>query len=137
MKLRITVEGVSYEVEVEVLEAGDSSGLITAPPVVALAPSPASGSAPAKPRPAGAKGPAPKTGGEAGGEKVCRSPIAGTITQVRVKAGDSIALNQVLIVMEAMKMETNIASPVVGKVKDVKVKPGEAVKQGQVLIDFE
>jgi methylmalonyl-CoA carboxyltransferase small subunit len=93
--------------------------------------------APVKPRPTGGKAPAPRAGAEAGGEKSCRSPIAGTITQVRVKAGDTIALNQVLIVMEAMKMETNIASPVVGKVKEVKVKPGEAVKQGQVLVEFD
>jgi biotin carboxyl carrier protein len=132
MKLRITLEGVSYEVEVEVLEPGDSAGLITAPPTVALPPQPAAAARPS--RPAGGKS-APAKAADTG-EKVCRSPIAGTITQVRVKAGDSISLNQVLIVMEAMKMETNIASPVVGVVKDVKVKPGEAVKQGQVLIEF-
>jgi glutaconyl-CoA/methylmalonyl-CoA decarboxylase subunit gamma len=135
MKLRITVEGVSYDVDVEVLDQGEGSGMITAPPAVAPPVSAAPrGPAPARPSRAssGAAG-----GASGGGEKTVKSPIAGTITQVRVKAGDAIGLNQVLLVMEAMKMETNIASPVVGKVKAVKVAAGEAVKQGQVLVEFD
>jgi methylmalonyl-CoA carboxyltransferase small subunit len=138
MKLRITVEGVSYDVDVEVLDQGEGSGMITAPPAIAPPVSAAPrGPAPARPSRASSAATGGASGASGGGEKTVKSPIAGTITQVRVKAGDAIGLNQVLLVMEAMKMETNIASPVVGKVKAVKVAAGEAVKQGQVLVEFE
>lgn len=134
MKLRITVEGVSYEVDVEVLD----SGMITAPPLGAPVVSSAAG--PAKPASRAKAAPPPPPGAAApgpAGERNCRSPIAGTITQVKVKPGDVVAVNQVVLVMEAMKMETNISSPVAGTVKEVKVKPGDGVKLGHVLVEFE
>jgi len=132
MKLRITVEGQAYEVEVEVLEGGT----VTGPPAIqplarpAAAPAPAAPAAPPAKKPAAAK---PVAGGS---DKVLTSPIAGTITQVKVKVGDQVAINQVLLVMEAMKMETNIASPVAATVKSVTASVGDAVKQGQVLVEF-
>lgn len=133
MKLRVTVAGVSYDVDVEVLDAG----AITAPPlgapVVAQPPKPATSAAPKPGKPA----PAPAAAPSAGGEKVCKSPIAGTVTQVKVKPGDTVAVNQVVVVLEAMKMETNISSPVAGTVKAVNVKAGEAVKHGAVLVELE
>ncbi len=132
MKLRITVEGVAYEVEVEVLEDG---GTITAPPPIAMHHAPAAAKSTAR----SAKTAAPPAVRSAGapGEKNCKAPIAGTIVQLKVKPGDAVAINQVLVVMEAMKMETNIACPVAGKVKNVVVKTGQAVKAGEVLVEFE
>jgi multidrug efflux pump subunit AcrA (membrane-fusion protein) len=53
------------------------------------------------------------------------------------RSPDVVEVNQVVAVMEAMKMETNVASPVAGKVKSVGVKAGEPVKAGQVLIELE
>ena len=140
MKLRITVEGTTYDVDVEVLEGGPAgASTITAPPPIAsVGPAnSAPGAMPARPSrlPAG-----PTSGGGASGgadTKVCKAPIAGNVVAVKVKSGDGVAINQVLVVMEAMKMETNIASPVAAKVKAVLVKPGDAVKAGQILVEFE
>jgi methylmalonyl-CoA carboxyltransferase small subunit len=65
-----------------------------------------------------------------------KAPIVGTVMSVKVKPGDTIQLNQVLLVMEAMKMETNVASPFAGVVKSVLVNPGEAVKADQALVEI-
>jgi methylmalonyl-CoA carboxyltransferase small subunit len=61
----------------------------------------------------------------------------GTVMSIKVVPGDSVEVNQVLVVMEAMKMETNIASPIAGKVKSVPATVGSAVKAGQILIELE
>ncbi len=66
-----------------------------------------------------------------------KAPLAGTIVEVKVSAGDAISLNQVLLTMEAMKMETLVASPIVGRVATVHVKAGEVVRAGQLLFEFE
>lgn len=130
MKLRITVEGIAYDVDVEMLDGGPvASPMPTIPASV-----PAARPVAAAPAPMAAAVSAPVGGG---GDKVCRAPIAGTVVQVKVKPGDTVSLSQVLLVMEAMKMETNIASPVAGKVKSVRASQGQAVKSGEVLIDFE
>lgn len=131
MKLRITVEGKTYEVDVEVLEEGPAGPLYGSTSfhssTVAGPTSPGT--------PAAAPPVATAAGG--GGEHVVKAPIVGTIVQIKVAPGDTVEVNQVLLVMEAMKMETNVASPIAGKVKTIRVSPGEAVKAGQVLVEFE
>lgn len=113
MKLLITVEGVQYEVDVQVL---DDAGA-TAPAATAAA-------APAKPA-------APATtGGEA------KAPIAGSVLDVKVKVGDNVNVNDPLLVLEAMKMESVVASPQAGQVREILIKPGDNVTAGQVLIRF-
>lgn len=133
MKLRITVEGMAYDVDVEILDGAPAaaSPMMTMP-AVAPAARPV-----AAPMPAAAAPVAAPASGASAGDKVCRAPIAGTVVQIKVKPGDTVSLNQVLVVMEAMKMETNIASPVAGKVKTVRASQGQAVKSGEVLVDFE
>ena len=69
--------------------------------------------------------------------KVCRSPFAGTVVQVSAQAGQTIQVNDVLLVLEAMKMETVITAPIAGKVAKINVNVGDAVQQGQVLVEFE
>jgi methylmalonyl-CoA carboxyltransferase small subunit len=69
--------------------------------------------------------------------KVCRSPCAGVVVRVSAQVGQAIQVNDVLLVLEAMKMETAISSPVAGKVAKVRVGVGDAVQAGQVLIEFE
>ncbi|GIW74984.1 MAG: acetyl-CoA carboxylase biotin carboxyl carrier protein subunit [Phycisphaerae bacterium] len=134
MKLRITLEGKTYEVEVEVVEEGSSGPLYgstsvhstTIPaPVVPKPPS-----TPPSPPPVSAPTTLP-------GERVVKAPIVGTVLQLKVAPGDTVSVNQVLLVMEAMKMETNVASPIAGKVKAIRVSNGESVKAGQVLVEFE
>lgn len=129
MKLRITVEGKVYDVDVEVLDGG------TGGPVSPPRPSAAAASAPSAAAPAPAASEAPPAGED--DERVLRSPIAGSVLQVNVAAGDAVKINQVLMVMEAMKMETNIASPQEGKIRTVHVRAGESVRQGQALVEFE
>lgn len=133
-KLRVTVNGVTYDVEVELLEDDeevDSYGFAAtniqniAPPPTA----PSSGSAPAPAAPR----PSPATGGDS---NVLTSPIPGVIKEVKVKVGDAVQENDPLVVIEAMKMDTIISSPVEGKIKEVQVQAGENVQQGQTLITF-
>lgn len=133
MKLRITVEGKAYEVDVDVLEDANSGyGGYSPPTPRVAAPSRPVEAAPARPAPA------PVSNGNGnGGDRAVKAPIVGTVMQVKVKPGDVVELNQVLLVMEAMKMETNIASPMPGKVKAVLAASGDAVKAGQVLVELE
>ncbi len=69
--------------------------------------------------------------------KVCRSPFSGTVSKVSAQAGQTIQVNDVLLILEAMKMETVITAPIAGKVAKVNVAVGDAVQQGQVLVEFD
>jgi len=60
--------------------------------------------------------------------------MQGTIVRVNVAVGDRVELGQTLCVLEAMKMENNIAADVAGEVSDVRVAPGDSVGAGDVLI---
>jgi biotin carboxyl carrier protein len=135
MKLKITVHGVAYEVDVEVLDAKDemqraASPLPPAPAAAPAAPGPAPGVVPA---PAGRPDPAALPLKDAGG---VASPIAGTVLEVKVKVGDLVEQGQTLLIIEAMKMETAIAAPGAGKIKAVLVAAGDAVRENQTLVDF-
>ena len=68
--------------------------------------------------------------------KVCRSPVAGLVVEVKVQAGAILRADDLILVLEAMKMETRICAPTAGTLKSVKVAPGEAVKVNQILADF-
>ena len=134
MKLLITVQGVQYEVDVEVLEEGATAPPVppAPPPAVAAAASIASSSAPLAPPVAA---PPPSAPSPAGTGEVT-SPIAGNILDVKVSAGDTVEKNGALLVLEAMKMESIVASPQAGTVREVLVKAGDTVTAGQVLIKF-
>ena len=62
------------------------------------------------------------------------APMPGKIISIKVKAGDTVTQNQIVAVLEAMKMENDIQSDIAGTVQSVSVKPGEAVEGGQVLL---
>lgn len=129
MKLKITVDGKLYEVDVEVSEPERARPGFVAPIGHVRVPA-----APVAPPPTAAKG-----GGEAVADesKVCRSPFAGTVSRVETEVGQSVEANDALIVLEAMKMETVITAPGAGKIAKINVGAGDAVSQGQVLIEFE
>jgi biotin carboxyl carrier protein len=129
MKLKITVHGVAYEVDVEVLDAKDEM-VGAASPLPVTAPSAAASGTFAAPPPVA---PAPTAVGDVGG---VASPIAGTVLEVKVKAGDEVSQGQELLVIEAMKMETAIAAPRAGSVKAVLVAAGDSVRETQTLIEF-
>ncbi len=131
MKLKITVHGVAYEVDVEVLDAGEGF-----PQVPQVRPRNSdknpSGTAAPKPR-SSAPGPAASSG--PGG--AVTSPIAGTIVEIKCKPGDQVEKSQILLVIEAMKMKTSIAAPAAGKVKAVPIAVGDTVRESQTLVEFE
>jgi methylmalonyl-CoA carboxyltransferase small subunit len=127
LKLKITVDGKVYEVDVDFSEPE--------PQQTAYIPPSAQTRVPAAPAPAA---PAPPGGAPVADEgKVCRSPIAGVVVRVSAQVGQSIQANDVLLVLEAMKMETVITSPVAGKVAHVNASAGEPVQAGQVLVELE
>ncbi len=127
MKLKVTVEGKVYEVEVEVAEPDITTGVRYVQ--TGVAPSAPSVNIPAMPSAGHDK--------VADEGKVCRSPLAGVVSEVHVEVGQEVTADQQLVVLEAMKMFTTITSPVAGKIKSVLVEKTSAVKQGQVLLEFE
>ena len=107
-KYRVNVNGTAYEVEIEEM---------------AGAPVAAPGAAPAA-------APAPAASGA--GESI-NAPMPGNILSVNVAAGDTVKQGQVLMVLEAMKMENEIMAPRDGKVTAVAVAKGAAVESGALL----
>ncbi|MFO7653250.1 MAG: biotin/lipoyl-containing protein [Candidatus Krumholzibacteriia bacterium] len=141
MKLKITVHGVAYEVDVEVLDAKDEFAAATPLPPMRRSAAPAGNPAGAPPvaPPPGRSGQAPagaSPAAAAGGKQVA-SPIAGTVVEVKCKAGDEVRQGQELLVIEAMKMETAISAPAAGKVKSVPVAAGDSIRENEVLVEFE
>jgi methylmalonyl-CoA carboxyltransferase 1.3S subunit len=126
LKLKITVDGKVYEVDVEVAEPEPPHAI----PMPTHARMPASKPAAAPPGP-------PTAVPVADESKVCRSPISGVIVRLSAQVGQTIQVNDVLLVLEAMKMETTITSPFAGKIAKVNVHPGDGVSAGQVLVEFE
>ncbi len=130
MKIQISVDGTAYEVEVEGLEEGS----LTSPASVAP---PARTTIQSAVVPTAAKlSSHPEDGDTVDETKVCRSPVAGIVVQVHAQAGARVQADELLLVLEAMKMETRISTPVAGTLRSVKVAPGEAVKLNQVLAEF-
>jgi methylmalonyl-CoA carboxyltransferase small subunit len=123
LKLKITVDNKVYEVEVEAVDNEP------APPPTYIIQS-------AAPRAAVAPAP-PPSAGPVNEDKVCRSPISGIVVKVLVQPGQNIQPGDKMLVLEAMKMETNITSPVSGVVAKVNVTQGDSVQSGLVLVEFE
>lgn len=129
-QFNITVNGKTYQVEVE--EVG---GTVSAPaprPAVSQAPSAAPAQAPApvvqKPAPAAAPQEVP-----AGGSAV-NSPMPGTILDIKVTVGKAVKTGEVLMILEAMKMENEIMAPHDGTVASISAVKGASVNAGDVLI---
>ena len=132
MKLKITIDNKVYEVEVEASEPEDAQH----PPAYYFQPSavrvPAA--APAVPKPGGG---AAVDSGPVNEDKVCRSPISGIVVKISAQPGQQIQTGDTLLVLEAMKMETNITAPVSGTISKINVAQGDGVQSGQVLVEFE
>jgi methylmalonyl-CoA carboxyltransferase small subunit len=135
LKLKITVDGKLYEVDVEVASEPEPHPdyvppARTSPSETTAGSTTASG--PAKPR--------PQTGQEQDLEgtveehRVCRSPISGVVVRVTAEVGQAIDANDEIMILEAMKMETVITSPVAGTIARITVRPGDAVQAGQILV---
>ena len=81
--------------------------------------------------------PTPDTDEQECNAKRCRSPVNGIVRVVMVHAGDELQTHDLMLVLEAMKMQTKLTAPTAGKLKCVNVAPGQAVKKDQVLLEFE
>ena len=68
------------------------------------------------------------------GPKIVPAPMTGTIIKVLCQVGQEVKEGDVLLKLEAMKMETSISTPVAGKVVDIRVKPGQNVSAGEALV---
>jgi len=130
----VTVNQVPYRVRI------DGSSQVSSPASSAPAPAPKPAPKTEAPKPAAAKPAAskPASGKSAAsasgpGEKIT-APIPGKVMSVMAKAGDSVSAGQVLLVIEAMKMENNIVSPIDGTVKEVLVSKDADVATGDLLI---
>lgn len=119
-KYNITVNGTSYDVEVE--EVGGAPATSVAAPATPVA-------APAAPKPV-----APSTVAPAAGAQKIDCPMPGTILDIKVKPGDAVSAGQVLLILEAMKMENEIAAPSAGTVDTIPVAKGSAVNAGDILV---
>ena len=117
----ITVNGTPYNVTVE-------EGTSSAAPV-ASAPAPAPAAAPA-PQAAPKAAPAPAA---AGSVKV-DAPMPGNIRDVKVSNGTAVKAGQVLVILEAMKMENEIVAPQDGTVASINVNKGDTVEAGQTIV---
>ena len=128
MKYKVTLEGKTYEIEVE---AGQAMCLAEYEAVAPAAPAAAPVAAPVAAAPVAA--PAPAAVSVAAGEAV-KAPMPGTILKVNVTQGQAVKEGDVLCVLEAMKMENDIIAPKSGTVAQVVVAKGSSVNTGDVLV---
>ena len=126
-KYKITLNGKSYEIEVEALKEGEAKAAASS----AKAPVSA---APAAPSAA----PAPKASAPvSGGAGSVNAPMPGTILRVNKNVGDTVNAGEAVVVLEAMKMENDINSPKAGVIKSLAVAKGDTVASGQFLFEVE
>ena len=124
-KYRISVDGKSYEVEVEDSASGSADNSQSAAPAASLVAAPA---APAvsvqNTAPADIKG------------EILRAPMPGTILSVTVSAGQVVKRGDILLVLEAMKMENEIVAHIDGTISGIYVQKGSTVNAGDTLVAF-
>ncbi|MDR1710985.1 MAG: acetyl-CoA carboxylase biotin carboxyl carrier protein subunit [Propionibacteriaceae bacterium] len=120
MKLKVTVDQVPYDVDVEVVKDAAPLGAVVI-----------GGGGPTQ-------APAPSGGGAAAAAgNAVPAPLAGTVLRHSVEVGAKVNAGDVLLVLEAMKMETDVTSPRAGTVKAFLADPGTAVAVGQGLVEVE
>ncbi|MBQ5317167.1 MAG: biotin/lipoyl-binding protein [Oscillospiraceae bacterium] len=113
-RYNITVNGKAYDVEVE--EVGGSAPAASAP---------APAAAPAAP--------APKVAAPVGAGTPVKAPMPGNILDVKVSVGDTVSVGQVLVILEALKMENDIVANASGKITSLTVKKGDTVNSDDVI----
>ena len=123
-KYNVTVNGMTYEVVVE--EAGE----VAASPAPQAAPM----AAPATPKAAPAPAAKPAVSKPAAGAKTVAAPMPGTILKMNVKVGDAVKKNDLVCILEAMKMENEIFAAEEGTVTAVNAPQGSSVNTGDAIV---
>ncbi len=127
MKYKVTLNGKTYEVEVEAGKA------ILLDEYEALAPAPSAPAAPANAPVAPAATPAPAPAVSLAAGETVESPMPGNILSVNVNQGDKVKEGQVLAILEAMKMENEIPAPKDGTIVQIVTSKGAVVETGSPL----
>ena len=135
--LRFRYEGVLYEVEV--VRDGDILTITQEGTAyrVELEPEAAAAGAPSPPPPPAApapSAPAPAPAPAAAGPGVLPAPMTGTVKEIKVAAGEQVSAGQLVVVMEAMKMDIDVTATAAGTVAEVHVSPGDNRAAGQPLL---
>ena len=122
---KVNVNGIPFEVEMQrPINAAKHPNIVK--PKVAAPVAPAATAAPAAPQ---QKQPAAAASGNS-----VKAPLPGTITAVQVKVGDRVNIGDVVVILEAMKMQNNIEAEYAGTITAVNVVPGDSVMEGSVLL---
>lgn len=133
MIYKVTLNGKVYEVEVEkgeaVIQAEYEAALPAAAPAAPAASAPVQAQAPAAPA---ASAPAASAGAN-----TVPSPLPGNINEIRFSAGQTVKAGDVVIILEAMKMENEIVSPKTGTLSKIHVQKGAVVNTGDPLFDVD
>lgn len=128
MKYKVTLNGKTYEVEVEHGKA------VLLDEYEALAPAPAAAAPAAAPVAAPAAAPAPAAPVNLAAGETVAAPMPGNILRVEVNQGDTVKAGQLLVVLEAMKMENEIVAPKDGTIAQVVTSKGAVVDTGSPLV---
>lgn len=123
MKLQIAIDGKAYAVDVEVLEDDETRTEMSSPGRVGA-------------HATDSRGVSHSEAWDSDG-RICRSPVMGLVIKVNVVPGQTVAAGELMVVLEAMKMETKLTAERAGTVKNVPVKAGDPVKVDQVLLEME
>ena len=128
----VNVNGIPFEIEMQKpINAAKHPALAAAKrTAAAVSVAPAE---PAQPAPAAKPQPAQPAAAAGAGNPV-KAPLPGTINAINVKVGDTVAVGDVVVVLEAMKMQNNIEAENAGTVTSILVNPGDAVMEGAVML---
>ena len=131
---KVNVNGIPFEIEMQKpINAAKHPALAAtkktasaAPAEVPDTPAPAAAPAPAKP--------APQAAAPAGTGTPIKAPLPGTINAINVKVGDKVGVGDIVIVLEAMKMQNNIEAEQAGTITSITVNVGDSVMEGTVML---
>lgn len=130
--LKVTVNGVTYDVQVEEQTAGTPASAATSAAPKTTVQTPAA----TVPAPAEKPSVAPAANQPAGNEEIVKSPMPGTIVDVKVQSGQKVKSGDVLLILEAMKMENEIMAPHDAVVGSILVTKGQSVESAAPLVSL-
>ena len=130
---KVNVNGIPFEVELQKPINAAKHPTMTAPKVQAPQPAAAKPAAAPAAAPA-AQSEAPAAAAAAGAGQAVKAPLPGTITDIRVQVGQQVSAGDIVLVLEAMKMQNNIEAEASGKISAIMVKQGDSVMEGTVLL---
>ena len=130
---KVNVNGIPFEVELQKPINAAKHPTMTAPKVQAPQPAAAQSASAPTAAPA-AEAEAPAAAAAAGAGQAIKAPLPGTITDIRVQVGQQVSAGDIVLVLEAMKMQNNIEAEATGKISAIMVKQGDSVMEGTVLL---